>query len=250
MATTADGRADAANYYDPEKNATGDHYCFSETTPTYIRHEFVKKVFAIVTLQLCATFGFLVLSYNVTAMNTFFRHNAFIGLIAVIIFAIISIVISCKRSLAHNKTVATSLLGVMTVCMALYVTCFAVHYAGFEICVAAGITAGLTFAITLFAFQTTYDFTGLIMYVFCITIAMMFAGILIMIFPSHTARIFYSAVGAVLVCIYLVIDIQLAVGGKNYEWTVDDYVIAAVAIYSDIINLFIHILRILGNASD
>ncbi|GFE55707.1 hypothetical protein BaOVIS_031110 [Babesia ovis] len=243
-----DGRADPASYYDPEKNATGDHYCFSETTPTYIRHEFVKKVFSIVTLQLVATFGFMLLSYNVAPMNDFFRKNYYVGIIGIIVFVIISIVISCKRSLAHNRTVAMSLLTVMTLCMSVALCCISSQYAPFQLTVAAGITAGLTLAITLFAFQTKYDFTGMIMYLFCFGVSLMFAGIIIAFFPSRAAHIAYSALGAGLVSLYLVVDIQLAIGGKSYEWTVDDYVIAAVSIYSDIINLFIHILSIMGRS--
>uniref|UniRef100_A0A1E1XH66 Putative n-methyl-aspartate receptor n=1 Tax=Amblyomma aureolatum TaxID=187763 RepID=A0A1E1XH66_9ACAR len=250
MSATADNRADTATHYDPEKNATGDHYCFSETTPTYIRHDFVKKVFGIVTAQLCATFAFMLLSYNVEPMNDFFRRRMYIGILAFVVFIIISVVISCKRSLAHNKGVATSLIVVMTLCMALYVTCFAVHFSQFEITLAAGITAALTFAITMFALQTKYDFTGWLMYLFCISFAMLFAGILMVIFPNKIARVCYSTIGAALVCIYLVVDIQLAVGGKKYEWTIDDYVIAAVSIYSDIISLFIHILSIIGKVNE
>ncbi|GBE60688.1 N-methyl-aspartate receptor [Babesia ovata] len=245
MAANVESRADAASYYDPEKNATGDYYCFSETTPLYIRHEFVKKVFGIVTLQLAASFGFLVLTFNVESMKEFFKANAVIGVVAMVIFFIISLVIACKRSLAHNKTVSASLLVCMTLCMMLYLACVAVHFAVFELTVAAGITAALTLAITLFAMQTKYDFTGWLTYLFCFGIGMIIAGILIAIFPHRAVRIVYAAIGALLMCVYLVVDIQLAVGGKKHEWTIDDYVIAAVCIYVDIISLFLHILRLI-----
>ncbi|GIX64195.1 conserved transmembrane protein [Babesia caballi] len=248
MATT-ESRADAANYYDPEKNATGDHYCFAETTPTYIRHEFVKKVFGIVTLQLIATFAFVLTAYNVERIANFFLANRWIGIAAVVVFMVVSLVVACKRSLAHNSTVAICILALMTLCMSVYVSAFAVRFAPFEITVAAGLTAGLTFCITLFAMQTKYDFTGFIMYLFCISLGMMFAGVLIAFFPSKAARIAYSAIAATLICVYLVVDIQLAVGGKRLEWTVDDYVIAAVSIYADIITLFIEILNLVGSSN-
>ncbi|CDR94161.1 hypothetical protein BBBOND_0104700 [Babesia bigemina] len=249
MAASVDSRAEAANYYDPEKNATGDHYCFSETTPMYIRHEFVKKVFGIVTIQL-ATFAFMLATFNVEAMKQFFLLRPYIGIVAIIIFMIASIVVVCKRSLAHNKAVAASLLVLMTGCMMLYVACFAVHFAAFEVTVAAGMTAGLTLGVTLFAMQTKYDFTGYIMHIFCFSLGLFFAGILIAIFPSRALRIAYSTVGALLACVYLVVDIQLAVGGRKHEWTIDDYVIAAISIYLDIINLFVHLLRLLGDANE
>jgi FtsH-binding integral membrane protein len=35
-------------------------------------------------------------------------------------------------------------------------------------------------------------------------------------------------------------------GGHYYEFTIDDYVIASMQVYLDIIMLFLHILRIIG----
>jgi FtsH-binding integral membrane protein len=46
--------------------------------------------------------------------------------------------------------------------------------------------------------------------------------------------------------IYLIIDTQLILGGKNAELTMDNYVLGAVLLYIDIVQLFLQILRILG----
>lgn len=50
--------------------------------------------------------------------------------------------------------------------------------------------------------------------------------------------------------IYLLIDIQLVMGGKRNNLSLDNYVMGAMMIYMDIINLFIEILRILGKKKD
>jgi protein lifeguard len=50
--------------------------------------------------------------------------------------------------------------------------------------------------------------------------------------------------------IYLVIDTQLILGGKNKELTLDDYVLGSVIIYTDIISLFLKILQIIGKKKD
>jgi FtsH-binding integral membrane protein len=46
--------------------------------------------------------------------------------------------------------------------------------------------------------------------------------------------------------IYLIIDTQLILGGKNAELTMDNYVLGAVLLYIDIIQIFLQLLRILG----
>lgn len=51
---------------------------------------------------------------------------------------------------------------------------------------------------------------------------------------------------ACLYSIYLIIDTQLILGGKNQELTLDNYVLGAVLLYIDIIQLFLQILKILG----
>ena len=50
--------------------------------------------------------------------------------------------------------------------------------------------------------------------------------------------------------IYLLIDIQLVMGGKRNNLTLDNYAMGAMMIYVDIISLFIKILRILGKKKD
>jgi FtsH-binding integral membrane protein len=62
-------------------------------------------------------------------------------------------------------------------------------------------------------------------------------------------QLLYAGGGCLLFSFYLVYDTQLILGGqhKKYQFSVDDYVFAALNLYLDIINLFIFILQILGS---
>ena len=55
---------------------------------------------------------------------------------------------------------------------------------------------------------------------------------------------------SVIYSIYILIDTQLILGGKNKELTMDDYVLGSVILYVDIISLFLKILQILGKKKD
>ena len=46
--------------------------------------------------------------------------------------------------------------------------------------------------------------------------------------------------------IYLLVDTQLLLGGKKKSVSLDDYALGAVIIYTDIIQLFLQILKVLG----
>jgi hypothetical protein len=56
----------------------------------------------------------------------------------------------------------------------------------------------------------------------------------------------YCAVGVFLFGIYLIIDTQMILGGKAAELAIDEYAVAAMLIYIDIIQIFLYILRFLG----
>jgi FtsH-binding integral membrane protein len=62
----------------------------------------------------------------------------------------------------------------------------------------------------------------------------------------------YSLIGSVLFSFYLAYHTKLIVGGKHSKYQMDsqDYVFGAMALYNDIINMFIYILRILGEDKD
>mmetsp|Transcript_33248 Transcript_33248/g.79419 ORF Transcript_33248/g.79419 Transcript_33248/m.79419 type:complete len:351 (+) Transcript_33248:336-1388(+) len=62
----------------------------------------------------------------------------------------------------------------------------------------------------------------------------------------------YCMFGAGLFSLYLAHHTRLIVGGKSakYQMNEKDYVLGAMSLYSDIVNIFIYILRILGDVDD
>ncbi len=53
-----------------------------------------------------------------------------------------------------------------------------------------------------------------------------------------------SAGGALLFSVYLVFDIQLLMGSGTHALSPDEYVYGALALYLDVLNLFLYILRV------
>ena len=51
--------------------------------------------------------------------------------------------------------------------------------------------------------------------------------------------------GVLLYSIYLIYDTQLIIGNKENRLDYDDYILGALMLYLDIINLFIYLLQIL-----
>ena len=68
-------------------------------------------------------------------------------------------------------------------------------------------------------------------------------GLFCMIFGLSSGAV-YSWIGTLLFCGFIVVDTQMIMDKLGY----DDYIIASIELYLDILNLFLFILRILGGA--
>ena len=77
----------------------------------------------------------------------------------------------------------------------------------------------------------------------------MFMSLIMAFTPySRNMEIVYSGMGACLFSFYIIYDVQLIAGGKHqaHRFGVDEYVFAALNLYMDIIQLFLHLLRLFG----
>jgi FtsH-binding integral membrane protein len=105
---------------------------------------------------------------------------------------------------------------------------------------------GVVSALTLYAIFTRTDFTikwGIVIVLF---MAMLFLGIFSWIAWTPFLNTLYCSLGLILFGIYIVIDTQLIMGGKRFQLSMDDYVVGALLLYIDIIQIFLYILMILG----
>jgi FtsH-binding integral membrane protein len=122
------------------------------------------------------------------------------------------------------------------------------------VALAAGTTLGITICLTVYAMKTTRDFTGCGPYLFTALCGLIVASLMVGIVawatgePMFEARRAMAAFGAVLFSMFIVYDVQKIVGGraKKIQYEVDDYNLAAMNLYLDIINLFLELLELYG----
>ncbi len=115
--------------------------------------------------------------------------------------------------------------------------------------IAAGMTLALTAALTLYAVFTKTDFTMMGGSLFVCAIGLCIFGIFAGIFHKScpVLHMLYSILAIILYGIYLVYDVQLLAGGRDGEFSLDDYIIASLNIYLDIIILFTRLLSLLSS---
>lgn len=116
---------------------------------------------------------------------------------------------------------------------------------------AAGISAAVCLGLSIFAFQTKWDFTVMGGVLFVAVIILMIFGIIAIFIPGKVIILIYASLGALIFSIYLVYDTQLMIGGKHkYSISPEEYIFAALNLYLDIINIFLYILTIIGVSRD
>ncbi|BAF70941.1 Bax inhibitor-1/YccA family protein [Nitratiruptor sp. SB155-2] len=95
--------------------------------------------------------------------------------------------------------------------------------------------------LSLFAINTTKDFTSLGKFLFIALIIMIVAGLINIFLGSPLLQTLLAAAGAIIFSIFILFDTQNIIRG-NFATPVE----AAIALYLDVLNLFISLLQILG----
>jgi FtsH-binding integral membrane protein len=110
---------------------------------------------------------------------------------------------------------------------------------------AVAMTCFMTLALTVYACTTKTDFTVCNSLLFIASCVLLLFGICQIFIRSHTFQMIICCFGVFLYSIYLVYDTQLIIGTKENKLDYDDYILGALMLYLDIINLFIYLLQIL-----
>jgi len=215
-----------------------------------IRNEFVKKVYLILSLQLLLTT--LIASPFVIykdASQIWLTENSWMVYLSLGIAFMTMLVFACMPNLMRQYPINYFLLFLFTCAEGLMVGIVSSMYTTESVLMAIGTVTIITFGLTILAITTDLDFTRMWPYLFAITMVMIVAGFILMFSPSHMGSMVYAALGALLFSAYLIFDTQMIVGGKRdraMEFSVDDYVPAAISLYVDIIQLFIYMLQLFG----
>jgi FtsH-binding integral membrane protein len=208
-----------------------------------LRMGFVRKVYGILSIQLLITAAFTTLTFD-KSFREFFFYNIGIFYACSFITLFIVLALACFQNLARTVPTNYILLILFTICESYMVATISAFNPPEIVITAALMTATVVIALTLYAFTTKTDFTFLGGFLFMFTAIMLFWGILILIFGFFLYTL-YCVFGVILFGIYLIFDTQLILGKFGLEYSIDDYIIAALNIYIDIIQMFLYILQLL-----
>ncbi|XP_060051685.1 protein lifeguard 1 isoform X1 [Erinaceus europaeus] len=218
---------------------------FSDTA---IRRAFIIKVFLILSAQLVITGMIISIFIFWKDLRVWVHNNPWFTYTLLPAFFVVLILLACCGDLRRQVPANYILLSLFTILEGLLLGTVSVFYEAEEVLWATAATAMVTFLLTLFAVQTKWDFTVLSGVLFVVVFVLIIFGLLIIFIRSYWLRLVYAALGTVVFSVYLVVDVQLMVGGRHRHSQLDpeEYVFAALNIYMDVINIFIFILQLFG----
>ncbi|XP_036312681.1 protein lifeguard 4 isoform X2 [Pipistrellus kuhlii] len=187
----------------------------------HVRMAFLRKVYTILSLQVLLTTVTSALFLYFESLRTFVHESPALILVFAIgslgsIFALI-----LNR---HKHPLNLYLLFGFTLLEALSVACVVTFYDVYIILQAFVLTTAVFLGLTMYTLQSKRDFSK-------------FGA-------GETVELVMAAVGALLFCGFIIYDTH----SLMHRLSPEEYVLAAINLYLDIINLFLHLLRLLEAA--
>ncbi|NWI58296.1 LFG3 protein, partial [Calyptomena viridis] len=212
-----------------------------------VRHTFIRKVYAIISMQLLVTVGIISVFTFVQPVSSFVQKNVAIYYASYAVFLVTYLVLACCQGPRRRFPWNIILLSIFTLAMGLMTGTIASMYETNAVLIAMLITAIVAIIVTIFCFQTKARRE--------ICPALPWGGS-----HSHSGspclcplpvqiswlHMLYAAIGAIAFTLFLAYDTQLVLGNRKNTLSPEEYIYGALTIYTDIIYIFTFILQIVG----
>ena len=199
---------------------------------------YIRKVYGIVSVQLLFTFTLVILCIRFQSLNNFF------GSIFILVLSIICTPLGLIGALLSKNIVPYNYIFTFTFTLGCTgIVCFITRVIDPTIVFTAVLLTLLTTLLITFISFTSTDGVSLVCFIMVLLVAYLLELIATFFFFTDIWLPLYMCSGVFLYAAYLLIDTKLLVERGDF----DDYIVASVIIYWDIIYLFLYILLALAS---
>lgn len=202
-----------------------------------IRLGFLRKVYGILSVQLAFTtlVGALVM---MSGISETIKANPWVMILNLLVTLVVLGFLIAKRK---EYPLNFYLLGAFTFFQSFAVATIASCYGAWTVIQAFFLTTVIVVCLTLYTLQTKRDFSSMGALLFSGLILVITGGFLQIFIQSSLLHLSLSVFGAFLFSGFIIFDTQMIMKTLSPE----EYIVAVVNLYLDIINLFLEILKIL-----
>lgn len=222
-----------------------------------IRHSFIRKVFALLAMQISILMGICCIFMYVPEVSAYAASSAstWLTVVSGILFLVTLIALTCVPYL--NKKYPQNVIGLFLLAgfAGVFVGTFVADVEPEFVWIAFAVSMGLMLVLGLFASQTRFDFTGFGPYISVLMLLLLVFSLFGGLSPIYRAGwglsgrgMLFLTFALIIFSMYIVYDVQLVVGGKHrLQFGVDDYVVATISLFTDFIMVFVLIVGLGGN---
>ncbi len=230
-------------------NNPNNYSSFAQFEDKKLRKKFVRKTLFTFSLSLFTTLGFCIGFKNIPTIDTFVKSELGEALYILSVsttFLTMFVCLCCEDLLRKtpSKYIIYSLF-VLAVSYSLGIS--SLYIKGDLLYISIIITTGTTTSLILYSFIATTDFTEYYTYLVAIFFSLILIGIVNIFFNNTIIQIIISGGGALVFACFIVFDMQMILGQKHikYKYSIDDFILAAMSLYLDVINMFLYIIQFL-----
>ncbi|XP_058486613.1 fas apoptotic inhibitory molecule 2b isoform X1 [Solea solea] len=220
----------------------------------YIRQTFIRKVYAILMVQLLVTMAIIGLFTFCAPIRFFIQTHPGLYMASYMMFFATYIALSCCGELRRQFPWNIILLVLFTLSISIMMGFVSSFYNTQSVLLCVGITALVCLCVTVFSFQSKIDVTSCQGVLFSLCMVMLLCAITMSIVVPFGyvpwLHAVYAVIGAIVFTLFLAFDTQMLLGNKRYAISPEEYIFATLSIYLDIIYLFSFLLQITGQGRD
>ena len=218
-----------------------------------IRNQFVRKVYGILLVQFILTFGLILICQIKVIKNFLFVKKAlYISLMTLsgITFIVSFIIFVCNPSLLKKVPHNYIFLFLFTISETILLIYVSILYSFEYVLGAIVFLISICSVIFVLSCIKKISLKYLLIFIIITVVLGIIYGLLAIIFKNYYLEFFFCLLGALLFTLILLYDTQEISQFDKSFLTIDDYIYAALVLYTDIIRIFLQILRILGRFSN
>ncbi|CAB4004731.1 lifeguard 4 [Paramuricea clavata] len=199
---------------------------------------FLRKVYGILSMQLGLTIIVSALFMFIEPVKTFVQGSPSLLIVSMFLSIGLLIALAIKR---RDSPVNMYLLLAFTLAESYTIGTVVTLYDVQIVIEAFVLTITTTVALTLYTFQSKRDFSSWGAALFSTLWILILAGILQLFIQSEIVELAIAIGGAVLFSLFIVYDTHMLM----HKLSPEEYILASINLYLDVLNLFLEILKIL-----
>lgn len=210
-----------------------------------LRKGFIRKVLVILIVQLVFTTLAIAVTF-IDKENTrkWMNDHQWTLYVALVVSLVTIIIMACFRNLFRRVPWNYLLLTLYTLATAYFLASIAAVSKSTSVLFAGGFTLFAVFVIACYAWKTKKDLTKKMSGILSVMSILLMILIFGIIFRSNIINVIIGAAFGVVFSFLFAINVQRLSGRYEAKFSLDDYVIAALDLYIDIVQIFLAVLGV------